>query len=140
MLCFLICVISCVIDYGSAVFVLNKSDHTIYVYKTFQDSLSMNDGLLLKQSSYKNNEVDTMIYPSYRARPDSLAVLTFRGKRNEIFKSSYNVDGKLRIFIINESIISKYTWKQICDKQIYEKKLLITEEDLKKNNWTVIYR
>ncbi len=130
---------SCVFDRGCNISILNKSDHTIYVYKSFSDSLKMSGGLKykLEQQNYKGN--DTLIYPSYRAESKSYAYVPFVGKRDDIFKNKECKDGKLRLFFINEDTILKYTWEEICRQQLYEKKLILNEVELKRNNWVVIY-
>jgi hypothetical protein len=131
---------SCVFDRGCNISILNKSDHTIYVYKSFSDSLKMSGGLAykLEQQNYKGD--DTLIYPSYRAEPNSYAYVTFVGKYEYIFNNKECKDGKLRLFFIHEDTILRYTWEEICRKQLYEKKLILNEAELRRGNWEVIYR
>jgi hypothetical protein len=77
-----ICVInSCVIDFGCAIFVLNRSGHTIYVYNALdKDSLSITDRELALMWKYNIGRKDSLtLYPSYRAEPDSMAGINFGG-------------------------------------------------------------
>jgi len=130
-----ILIYSCVMDCGCAIFVLNNSNHTIYVYNAYdEDFLSMSRKLELLWR-YDDNET---YYPPYRAAPDSMAGITFSGKHNDIF-NLYLKDGELRLFIIREDSLLKYTWNEICEKQLYEKKLIVTEKELEENNWTIVY-
>lgn len=131
---------SCVFDRGCNIPILNKSDHTIYVYKSFSDSLKLSGGLVykLEQQNYKG--IDTLIYPSYRAEPSSYAYVTFVGKHEDVFKNKECKDGKLRLFFIHEDTILKYTWKEICRQQLYENKLILNEAELRGSNWEVIYQ
>jgi RHS repeat-associated protein len=48
-------------------------------------------------------------------------------------------DKKLRIFFIKEEIMREHSWEEICSKQLYEKKITLTEEELQQNNWVVVY-
>jgi hypothetical protein len=114
--------------------ILNKSDYTIFIYNSYSDSLSF----------IMTNSVDTAytfdsgitVYSPNRAEPDSIAYLSFRGTHADIFDL---LGEKLRIFIFTEETIRKYSWEEICEYQMYEKKLTLTEEELKKNDWTVVY-
>jgi len=124
---------SCVFDRGCNISILNKSDHTIYVYKSFSDSLKMSGGLLYKLEQQNYNGNDTLIYPSYRAEPSSYAYVTFVGKREEIFKNDECKDGKLRLFFIHEDTILKYTWEEICKQQLYENKIILNEVELRRS-------
>ncbi len=131
---------SCVIEHSSAsICILNQADYTIYVYNAYdKDSLSMNGGLDLfwHYDNFYGNK-DTLIHPSYRAEPESVACVNFRKKRKDIFGSLK--DRNLRLFIIKEETMLKYTWEEICKYQMYETKLILTENELKENNWTVVY-
>lgn len=48
-------------------------------------------------------------------------------------------DKQIRFFFIKESTLRDYTWDEICAKQMYEKKLIYTIEDLISNDWAIVY-
>lgn len=47
---------------------------------------------------------------------------------------------KLRYYIIKKDSVDKYGWKEIFKKNIYNKKYLLTIEDLEKTNWEIEYK
>lgn len=49
-------------------------------------------------------------------------------------------DGKIRIYIIKEDSIIKYSMANILKKNIYNKKYLYSIEDLEKINWKIKYK
>ena len=55
----------------------------------------------------------------------------------EFIKSCDNQ--KLRYYIIKKDSVEKYGWKEIFNRNIYNKKYLFTIEDLVKINWTTTY-
>lgn len=48
-------------------------------------------------------------------------------------------DKKARLFIVEKDSIEKYGWKEIFNKNIYNKKYLITLEQLDSLNWQIEY-
>jgi len=133
-------------DRISIIKILNKSNYTIYAYDSFFDSLS------IYQTDFSGNSFRTSLdtsyyifsngafsYSSNRAEPDSMAYLSFSGTRKGIFRDNLCVDGKIRFFIFKEETIRKYSWETICKYQMYEKKLTFTEDELKENDWVVVY-
>lgn len=46
----------------------------------------------------------------------------------------------LTVFFISEEVLRQNTLKEIHQKQVYTKKLFLTEKELKENNWTIIYK
>lgn len=49
------------------------------------------------------------------------------------------VDKKMRLFIIKKDSVNKYGWKQIHQNKIYNKKYLLTLDDLENNQWRITY-
>jgi hypothetical protein len=49
-------------------------------------------------------------------------------------------DKKLRVFIVTKDSVDKYGWYRIFKDTIYNKKYLLTLEDLDKQNWEIIYK
>ena len=46
-------------------------------------------------------------------------------------------DKKLRIFVFNEYILEKYSWKEIIYQNKYEKVIELSLQELKNCNWTI---
>lgn len=46
---------------------------------------------------------------------------------------------KITIFVLGKDMVDNHTLKEIHDQQIYEKKIILTEEDLNAINWEIIY-
>ncbi|WP_026714014.1 hypothetical protein [Flavobacterium daejeonense] len=49
-------------------------------------------------------------------------------------------DKKARLFIVKKDSVDKYGWKTIFKKNIYNKKYLLTIENLEKMNWEIEYK
>ena len=48
-------------------------------------------------------------------------------------------DKHVRFFFISDSIFLNNPWDTIVKHQMYNRKLIFSEENLKKNNWVVVY-
>lgn len=49
-------------------------------------------------------------------------------------------DKKIRLFIIQIDSVKKYGWSKVFDKNLFNKKITLTLEDLKKNDWEIVYK
>jgi hypothetical protein len=123
-----------VYDKAGCFIIHNNSESVIYVCSSCSDSLLSGHNL----TYYSNyNKSDSLKYPNYRIEKDSLGCIAFSGRKEHIAKKCK--DKKLRFFFINESVMKENTWAEICKYQLFEKKITLSEEDLKKMNWCVIY-
>jgi hypothetical protein len=141
----LVGILKCGFDRGCNIGVLNNSEHTIYVYDSFLDSLALYQ-INSIGNTYRTGFDTAYIfsngvvsYSSNRAEPDSIAYVLFFGTHKSIFRQKECIDGKIRLFVFKEEAIRKYSWEEICEQQMYEKKLTLSEKDLRENDWTVVY-
>jgi len=127
--------------------VLNDTDSAIYVYGTCHDSIGIENRLYLfpeyfiKDAFYVNRNrsfKDTIvkIYPHYRISPHTGNLLNLAGQKSLLNKCP---DKKIRIFFIKEETMRTRSWEDIVQYQLYEKKGIYSEEELKKTDWTVTY-
>lgn len=127
---------SCVYDRVETIRFLNKSDSTIYMDYSCSDRLEKSFKLHVYQDATINGK-DTLVYSRERAEKDSIGWTIIGFSRKGAIRQCK--DKKLRFFFIKESVMKGYSWEEICEQQLYEKKLVFTEEELVKMNWTVVY-
>ena len=125
-----------VMDFACTLPVINYSDFTVYVCASCSDSLERGRNLQLYKYSFDGKEI--VGYPNYRIEKDSIGYVIFREKKVEHAIKRCK-DHKLRLFFISESTMRNYSWEEICKHNLYEKKLTLTEEELKENDWIVVY-
>jgi len=124
-----------VVDFAFNIPVANYSDSTVYVCASCSDTLEKGRNLQLKEYSVVKKEYK---YPHYRIEKDTIGCVTFRDRKVEqIFNRCK--DRKMRFYFILESTMREYSWEEICENQMYEKRLTLTKEDLEKTDWVVIY-
>jgi hypothetical protein len=140
-----ICLTACPFDRTSTIGVLNNSNHTIYVYDSYLDSLSFyitdvfGETIRTGLDTTYTFDSGVSVYLSNRIEAEAITYISFPGTHRDIFTRKICTDGKLRLFIISENIVRQYGWEEICSKQLYEKKITLTEEELQQNNWVVVY-
>jgi hypothetical protein len=115
--------------------VFNNTDSILYVAYSFTNSLDKNYPLVLVKEAIINNEIKRH-FPCYRLEAYSRGSIGIPGR--ELLLQDCD-DEMLRLFFILESTMRDYTWEEICERQMYEKKLTLSEKDLKENDWTVVY-
>ena len=55
------------------------------------------------------------------------------------FTSLFNNNRKLNILIYKESTLNKYSWQEIQKKNIFDKRYVLTLDELKAMNYKVVY-
>jgi len=115
--------------------VKNHTDSAIYVYHSFTDSIEINRKLTLFEVYYYNNS-SHVVTPNYRIDAYNSRGIGTTGRESLVNESP---DKKLRLFFIKEETLRKKTWEEICEKQLYAKKLTLTVTDFEKINWIVEY-
>lgn len=85
------------------------------------------------------NNVDTLMSP--KSLP--VAPLMFIEPEDTLKESGwselYKNQRKLNIIIFNESTIKKYPWHQIQEEDLVDKRYVLTLDDLKAMNYTIVY-
>jgi hypothetical protein len=115
--------------------VFNNTDSILYVAYSFSDSLGNGNPIVYYEEVSINNKIHKR-FPCYRLNAFSDGGIGIPGRETLLQKCDKNM---LRLFFILESTMRDYSWEEICEKKIYEKKLTLTKADLKKNNWVVVY-
>ena len=104
----------------------NKSKNSIYCFYLDKELTKM-DGLPKYsfppyETKAKNDDCNLIVKPRWE----------------EYIKTCDNQ--KLRYYIIKKDSVDKYGWKEIFRKNIYNKKYLLTIEDLEKMKWKIEYK
>ncbi len=122
----------------------NNTESAIYVYVTYKDTLpkspklNLFDTITIEKSYQKK---DSIISPVYRLNAYSYYVDFEKNDGGIIFNdySAKSVDKKVRLYFIKESTMRTKTWDEIYKGQLYEKKMIFTEDELTELNWEVNY-
>lgn len=122
--------------------ILNYTDSAIYVYNTCLDSLPGEYGLKLFLNAGGGtdacgHEMKDTIAPDYRINAYSWG--TFLGFGTPKKKETRCKDNKLRLYFIKEITMRTKTWEEIFKNQLYEKKMVLTQEQLDSLCWRVTY-
>jgi hypothetical protein len=86
----------------------------------------------------QQREDNKIMYPSYRIGIDSTGCVPIGWSKESTIRKCE--DKKLRYFFIVDTVMRDNTWKEVCEKQLYEKKMVFTEEELIQMDWTVVYQ
>lgn len=113
----------------------NRTDSAIYVYYSFRDSLELSKPLFLFEQRMFGGVTEYMS-PDYRINAYTFGGIGTLGQ-TELF--SKNKGENIRFFFIKESTMRSFSWKEIVEKQLYEKKKKFSEEELEENRWMVEY-
>lgn len=118
-------VVSCIFVYDPSrgqIHFYNDTNKSVYVYLDYRG----NDSI---------PEIPRRVFLRPVEAGDS-DVYTVNGSREH--PSLLNIK-KITIFVLGKDMVDNHTLKEIHDQQIYEKKIILTEEDLKAINWEIIY-
>ncbi len=117
------------------VLIQNTTESAIYVYYTSFDSLPKEPALKL---FVKEKGMDKPIQsPEYRINAHSNGLVPLYSLKVESEKSK---DKKLKLYFITEKNIKEKKWDEIYKNQLYEKKIIIESEELKKDKIIAIYK
>jgi hypothetical protein len=102
----------------------NNSMNSIYCFYAKKELNSLIDSIpnMGKESLPKEDIISIIVLPFWE----------------EYIKTCDNQ--KLRYYIIKKDSVDKYGWKEIFKKNIYNKKYLLTIEDLDKMKWKIEYK
>lgn len=140
---------SCIFTYDPPSGLLNinnNSNKAIYVYLKCGnvDSLPLYPKLELfqlvsaKMEDAKGNTIKPYyISPEYRINAYTVGSLSVWGTRKN--PSLPCKENKVTLFFITEKTMQDFSWEEIYRKQLYEKKLILNEAELRRSDWEVIY-
>lgn len=121
---------SCVYDPPmNPIFVYNNSDNYIYVYSTCSDSIQARPEIVRYSVP-----LDSRKYYDDKIPPRKTGRVTFFSNRRESIMACKG--GTLKLFIISDSVIESKNWSEIYRYQMYERKVILSANQLEKNNWT----
>ena len=123
--------------------ILNYTDAAVYVYHTCSDSLPCEEGLKLflnvgsGSTDACGKKIKDTIAPNYRINAYSWGQIDVSGSpENPKIECKNN---KLNLFFITESTMRKKTWDQICENQLFEKKIVVNQAELDSVCWRITY-
>ena len=78
-----------------------------------------------------------LISPEYRINAYAYGAIDIGGNKK---KPQLNCEEKVvTLFFISEQTMRNYSWEEISSKQMFIKKIILTEEELKNNDWNYVY-
>jgi hypothetical protein len=123
----------CVIDSGPDkrdISILNKSENTIYCI------ISSNDFI---DSVYKSFDSVVWKRGSYNILKDSVKNIYDKPSNWDEYINNCQ-DGKVRIFVISRSDVTKYGWEKVILKSICTRIYKVNIHDLNKCKWKITYK
>jgi len=113
---------SCIYDPPEGVlYIKNNSDSSIYVYVSCDDSIHQLPSLT-PQNRINGRSEGGIVGFGYRNKPKMRCV-----------------SKKLRLYFITQKTIEEKSWVEIVEKQLFIRKMILTQEELDKNNWHLNY-
>ena len=131
-----------------AIEIHNYSDSVIYVYHSCSDSLELNHklnlfdtwiriGVVTDASGNIRQDTDSIHSPEYRIGAYDYGDVVLCGSNRRPRLCCDN--DTLYLFFIKESVMRTMSWEEICKKQQYEQKVVLTEEQLNSCGWQYTY-
>jgi hypothetical protein len=124
----------------------NYSDSVIYVYDSCSDSLELDHKLYLfgtrhaivtDASGNIRKDTDSICSPEYRIGAYDYGNIVVCGSKRRPRLCCDN--DTLYLFFIKESVMRTMSWEEICEKQQYEQRVALTEEQLDNSGWSYVY-
>jgi len=121
----------------------NYTDEAIYVYYTYYDSIQLTPKLELfvywPDRAPDEKDLDQYCSPEYRVNPHFYSLIT-GDHSSETKWIPFPDKNYVNFFFIKESTMKNYTWEEIVQKQLYERKVKYTYDELEKLNYEIIYK
>lgn len=122
--------------------VSNHSNNVVYSIISSSDTMFNYEKFLLAQRLKKGEDIKefdiTDLFISDEILPNAIIEVPRPMVWGDFIEKSK--DNKLRLFLIDKDSIDKYGWEYIHANNIYNKKQLLTKEDLEKIKWNVVYK
>lgn len=85
------------------------------------------------------NNIDSIMTSRYSTQRPLMYIDRQDTFKTVYFTSLFNNNRKLNILIYKESTLNKYSWQEIQEKNIFDKRYVLTLDDLKIMNYKVVY-
>ncbi len=126
---------SCVYDSVSVFRINNTTSNTYYLHLSCADSLNKDMKPILNDTIYREDGgVQNIFYHYIGAKNKEAIVGNFHNFKSKIFPCN---KGKLYLFFIKDSIVYSHHWDSIVKYQLYDKKIGLTEKELKQKKWRI---
>lgn len=124
----------------------NNTEDVLYVYYSSKDSIQLKPELKSEISKHAlaytdENGTDhyTVVYPENRVDSFSKTYFHDDGVHTKGKFRPYSNQNYVYFFFIKESTMKNFTWKDIVQHQLYEKRLKYTYAELDKMNYEISY-
>jgi hypothetical protein len=135
-----LCQSSCIFfDSASSIHIVNNSNEGQIICRSCSDSIGSPIDSLTMTPYFKqfDNFKNDIKYQKAYIYKDSILMYKIVGGKESIVRLCK--DKLVRFFFISDSVFMNNPWDTIVKYQMYNRKLVFSESELKKNNWTVIY-
>ena len=137
----ILCLCSCVhFDRVETFQVINYSDEGQIIYYSCSDSIGSEIDSLTFNPYFKqfDNVKSDILNENKHIDKNSFKWIKVSDKKESIVKGSK--DGLIRFFFISDSTFLNNSWDTIVKYQMYNRKLVFSEEDLEHMNWVIEYQ
>jgi hypothetical protein len=115
----------------------NESKNSIFAIVSIDDKMKSSMTYIDYCESNKPNRGDSSIVFT-KTLPNSIEQISGRPRSwDGLFDRAK--DKKIRLFIIQIDSVKKYGWDKIFDKNLFNKKISLTLEELKSSDWEIVY-
>ena len=114
----------------------NNTGKPVYVFSTCNDSLELIPELILFEAQIRDG-VEWKFAPHYRVPAFSTKSVIAYGKRVDYVKLCENQ--AIILFFINEDTLKSNSWADICRYQKYDRRIKLSLDELKQQNWVVFF-
>jgi formate-dependent nitrite reductase cytochrome c552 subunit len=128
-----------VFDYVDGIQIVNNSNQgQIICYSCFDSIGSIIDSLTMTPYFKQfDNFKPEIINKDAFINKNSSQGYRISGRKETIVR--FCPDKHVRFFFISDSVFMNNPWDTIVKYQMYNRKLVFSEKDLKENDWTVVY-
>ncbi|KAF0128605.1 MAG: hypothetical protein FD155_3163 [Bacteroidetes bacterium] len=140
---------SCVFTYdpppdSGKIILFNHTDSAIYIYSSCVDTLLNSKKLTLFKTNKANQfdqfgeKLDSIYSPDYRINAHSHSFLQIGGTtQRPVLPCQHDT---IFLFFITEYNLGSKNWAEICSNVNLSKKVVLTKEQLVKNDWKYHFR
>ena len=123
----------------------NYTNEAIYVYYSYYDKIQLSPKLdvflYLPGRAPDEEGLDPYCSPDYRINPHTTSTIAEKPADKKMwipFPEHPEID-YVNFFFIKESTMNNYSWEEIVAKQMYEKKIKYTYDQLEEMNYEISY-